>query len=198
MLLTYTDTPDDSFLSGFFHLIMSAIGTDRKERAQLESYYIQVVENYSGIIASICRSFSSSQSDFDDLKQDALLNIWKGISSFREDSDIRTWIYRITLNTCVSTYRKQSRRGVSVAIDNAAPIEAEENPLWEETQWLEKMVSSLPTADHAIIMMWLDEMTYEEIARVMGMNRNTVATRVRRIKQYLSKLSKDFSPRSHN
>lgn len=150
-----------------------------------EGYYLEIVERNADVISKICRSFATCDADYEDLRQDALLNIWRGVSGFRKDSGERTWIYRITLNTCVSTYRKRSRRKDTVSIDTTAQIAAEEYPEQDESVWLAAMVAQLPPMDHAIIEMWLDEFSYDEIASVMGMNRNTVATRIHRTKNYL-------------
>ena len=171
----------------FYRNAVDAVASfSRIETAALrEKFFLEIVERNSELISRICRSFAGKGSEFEDLKQDVLLNIWKGINDFRHDANIKTWIYRIALNTCVSTYRRQSKRGVTVGIDTAYSLSSADSETWENAQWLAKMVSSLSPMDHSIIMMWLDDLAYEEIAEVMGMNRNTVATRVRRIKMHL-------------
>lgn len=172
-----------------FRWIYETVGKTLSEVSGREAYFLRIVEQHSDIISGICRSFASKDSEFEDLRQDALLNIWRGVSSFRNDSNIKTWIYRVTLNTCVSTYRKNTGKivkvDVSLSLNN---ITEPERTTWEDAQWLDHIVSQLPAEDHAIIMMWLDDLSYDEIAEVMGMKRNTVATRIRRIKQHLKEI----------
>lgn len=156
--------------------------------AAKEEMFRKVTREYSDVIARICRSFADKQSDFEDFMQDAYLNIWAGIDSFRGDAQLKTWTYRVTLNTCVATYRKRKRELTQVEIDQARGFAADSGTSFENSQWMNSLLSTLSPIDHSIITMWLDDLSYEEIAEVMGMNRNTVATRLRRSKEKLAKV----------
>lgn len=153
------------------------------ERQQSEAFFRQAVEPHIPIINRICRSFASTIYEFEDLRQDALLNIWRGIESFKNGSDIKTWIYRVTLNTCVSTYRRKRKREYT-DISQAASLVSEDGAgsPFEFRQWLDTIIADLNPENHSIFVLWLEDVPYDQIAQIMGMNRNTVASRINRIK----------------
>ncbi|MDE5870161.1 MAG: RNA polymerase sigma factor, partial [Muribaculaceae bacterium] len=131
-------------------------------------------------------SYSRDADDLKDLRQDIMINIWKGLSTYRGDASLSTWVYRVALNTCVSTIRKRTKRPPTVTIDciGDQPDETENNSK-ERIETLHRLISTLSPLDKAIITMWLDERSYEEIAEVTGLARNNVAVRINRIKQKL-------------
>lgn len=154
----------------------------------LEQEFRKVITRESATISKICFSYSGSVAEFDDLRQDALINIWRGMQTFRGEASRTTWIYRVTVNSCLSTIRKQIRHqhesleGLYSLIDgNDSDREAIEN--------LHRIISKLGSQEKAIIMMWLDDLSYDDISEAMGLNRNTVATKIRRIKE---KIIKEF------
>lgn len=153
---------------------------------ETEKRFLELIQQEDAVISAICFSYSGSVAEYDDLRQDALVNIWRGLPTFKGESSARTWIYRVVLNSCVSTIRKQSRFArESESLDNLYNLVSEQNEDRENIEVLHRLISGLGNADKAIILMWLDEATYEEIASVMGIPRNTVATRLRRIKEKL-------------
>lgn len=143
------------------------------------------------LISAICFSYSGSVAEYDDLRQDALVNIWRGLPSFKEESSTRTWLYRVVLNSCVSTIRKQARHSKATRnLEELYDILADEEPYdRERIETLHRLIGCLNDSDKAIILLWLDEASYDEIATVMGMPRNTIATRLHRIKDRLARLS---------
>lgn len=163
----------------FRHLIPAAENTDPPS---LQREFTELIAEENANISRICIAYAESADDFNDLRQDALINIWRGMKTFREESSIRTWIYRVTINSCLSTIRSQKRhRHESLSqlydlIDNGIDNR-------EEIEKMHRAISTLRREDRAIIMMWLDDMSYDDIANAMGMNRNTIATRIRRIKE---------------
>lgn len=84
--------------------LMSAIGLT-EDRGRQQRLFDEITVRYDNLIAGICLSFARSKEDFEDLRQDAYLNIWRGLGRFRAESAISTWIYRVTFNTCVSSQR---------------------------------------------------------------------------------------------
>lgn len=148
---------------------------------------MEIVDSNRRLIYKVCYMFSTGREHFDDLYQEVLANIWQGLASFRGDSSHSTWIYRVALNTCVSFYRRNvSHSADSVSLDNIPDIEAPENTRTDQIKEMYRLIGGLPAMDKAVIMLWLDEKSYDEIAEVTGLTRNTVATRLRRIKQRLA------------
>ena len=104
---------------------------------------------------------------------------------FRHQSSEHTWIYRITLNTCISALRLRSRQAPTTSLQSLYDVIDEPDDKTAVIQQLHEAISTLSPLDKSIILMWLDEVPYDEIARVTGLPRNTVATRLRRGKQTL-------------
>ena len=169
--------------------ILRAVGisTTSGERRRREALFLETIELHHDEIARICRSFASDYADLQDLMQDAMVNIWRGIETFRQKSELRTWIYRVTLNTCVSTFRKKPKATFMAIEDADCPVAAREEG-YISSQWLKAALKTLSPIDHAIILMWLDELPYEEIAGVVGLQKATVATRIHRIKLKLKQI----------
>lgn len=103
-----------------------------------------------------------------------------------------TWIYRVTLNSCVSFFRKHRRRGNTVSVDEHPELIAEDDEKGAMLREMYRMINRLPAADKALILLWLDEHSYDEIASIMGQPRNTVASRLRRAKEKLTSLTPEI------
>lgn len=188
LLLTHTppDLPYSLKLRIQIRLALDTVrqlfsATDSDRSGSLQREFTELIAEENANISRICFAYAESVDDFNDLRQDALINIWRGMNTFRDESSIRTWIYRVTINSCLSTIRKQKRHrheSLSALYD----LIDTDNDRREEIEMMHRLISALSREDRAIIMMWLDEMSYDDIASAMGMNRNTIATRIRRIK----------------
>jgi RNA polymerase sigma-70 factor, ECF subfamily len=125
-----------------------------------------------------------------DLFQEIVLQLWKSFSSFRGESKISTWMYRIALNTAISGYRKQTRllktedlREMHLNISDIGSDDHDEN--FQKLQWAIRQLSEI---ERAMIMMALEEIPYEEIAETIGITQNNVRVRMNRIREKLKKL----------
>ena len=172
--------------------LMAAAGADAARRCEAERRFVDITRNQGGLVASICLSFARSKEEFEDLRQDAFLNIWRGLDSFRADSSVSTWVYRITLNTCVS-WRRKSRGGER----QAEALNEFYRELFDETsredieryEQMYRLIAQLPPLDKSALLMWLDDKSYDEIAEVMGLSRNAVASRLKRAKDRLAAMA---------
>lgn len=166
--------------------LMNAIGIERTSQSR-EQMFASIISDYGSMISGICFSFAIDRNDVADLRQDILLNIWRGLATYKETSSISTWLYRVALNTCVSTIRKRTKRVRTVAIEKVREQgDDSESEQRERLEWLSNRIDMLTPLDKAIMTMWLDERPYEEIANVTGISRNNVAVRLNRIKQRLA------------
>lgn len=172
----------------FSRLALCFADPGRADRAALEKRFNALVEGHSSLIMKICFGYARTQSEFDDLYQDALINIWQGLPSFRGDASPKTWIYRVTLNTCVSTLRKRLKEPVSVGIESLSEVIDNDDERKMQLMELHRRIAMLSGVDKAMVMMWLDEYSYDEIAALTGMARNTVATRLRRAKEKIKQI----------
>ncbi|MDE6206358.1 MAG: sigma-70 family RNA polymerase sigma factor, partial [Muribaculaceae bacterium] len=155
----------------------------------LERQFTALVGQYEDMIRRVCFGYARSASELDDIYQDALINLWRGLHTFRGESSEKTWIYRITLNTCVSTMRRRRRETVQESIESFADIIDEDDERKEQLIELHQRIERLSPLDKAVVMMWLDEASYEEIAASVGMSKNVVAARIHRAKDKLRKIN---------
>ena len=113
------------------------------------------------------------------------MNIYRGLATYRGEAELKTWIYRVTLNTCITGYRRRKRWGLgNASLDAEAMVATTDDNRVEDAGFLLQTLSLL---DRSLIILWLEEHSYEEIADIMGMKRNTVASKLRRIKIKLAK-----------
>lgn len=161
--------------------------TSIKERTKA---FENIVRQYSLMITKVCYYFADNASELKDLRQDVLLNIWSGWDKFRMQSKPSTWIYRVCFNTCITYQRKNRQRKNEVPLSSLLEIEDRPYDMEKYTE-MHRLIGRLGSEEKAIILMWLDENSYEEIAEVIGIKRNTVATRLKRIKEKLVKLSNE-------
>lgn len=176
----------DSIFDWIIHFVACAADGGIRSAAALEREFNALIVRENATISRICFSYAGSVAEYDDLRQDALVNIWRGMKSFRGESSQKTWIYRVTVNSCLSTIRRQSRHKHEGLEGLYGLIESDDSDR-ESIEQMHRVISSLGLQDKAIIMMWLDELGYDDIAVAMGMNRNTVATKIRRIKEKIAK-----------
>lgn len=154
-----------------------------------DRHFDNLLNEYGSLITKICYYFARNGEEFKDLRQEILVNIWKGIDKFRKEARLSTWIYRVCFNTCITYTRKNKRRPSIVPIEYASDIPHDDTTDMRLLNELHNLILQLNDIDRAIILMWLDEKNYDEISLIMGMNRNTVAVRIKRIKEKLVTLS---------
>lgn len=153
-------------------------------------FYQASILPFSGIIIKLCRAYTDSQEDFEDYFQEVCLQIWRSKDNFREDSQWSTWVYRISLNVCLTLLKKKKNNNQHFTSD-ALPIEeTEENHAFsdESLNLLYAAIRKLSEIDRAIIMLYLEKHSYQEIADIIGTNPNNIGVRITRIKNRLKKL----------
>ena len=150
--------------------------------------FIELIERHTSAIDSVCRSFCFSQEDREDLRQEILLNLWKGWKRYRPDYRPITWLYRVALNTAISWRRHRKRQIETIPLDT---FDMPDEPgLREQAAHLRSMIAMLPQADQRMINLYLDGFTTEEMGRMLGLSQTNVTTRIGRIKEKLRKISK--------
>ena len=141
-------------------------------------------------IYTVCYMFSNDQDEVADLFQEVLINLWKSLPSFEERGDVRFWIYRVSLNVCISLDRKKRRnQTVPLTMDIDPYEETETNQNSRQMDMLRRRIARLGQFDRAIILLWLENMSYEEIAAIMGITVKNVSVRLYRIKEELKNMS---------
>lgn len=161
-----------------------------KSPPENEILFNSLIKENSRIINSVCYFYSSDNIPFEDLRQEVYINIWKGIDQFRSESKVSTWVYRIAINTALMAIRTGKKRIDTVPIDSMVVSISQEkdNSQEERLETLNSLIDKLDDIEKGIILLWLDEYSYDEIAETMGMKKSNVATKIYRIKEKLSKL----------
>lgn len=153
-----------------------------------EFEFTHLILEHKSTIYAVCYMFSKDRDEIDDLFQEILMRLWKGFGSFRGQSDVKTWIYRVSLNTCLDQDKKKRRRGervpLSVDID---PFEGTDDRALQ-TRQLYSRISKLGLVDRGIILLWLEGLSYDEIAAVVGISVGSVSVRLVQIKNKLKTL----------
>jgi len=156
------------------------------DNLQNEQDFSRIVREHKSTIYTVCYMFSKNEDEVNDLFQEVLINLWKGLQNFRGESDVRTWIYRISLNTCISCDRKKRKRKTIPLTMNINPFTDSDDDS-RQVQQLNRRISQLGPFDRAIILLWLENMSYEEIGEIVGISTKNVSVRLFRIKEKLKK-----------
>ena len=153
-----------------------------------EMTFEQMVETYSPTITKICFFYAETADEVADLRQDTFINLWRGWEGFRADSELSTWIHRVCLNTCVSYVRKELRHRYQAPLPEIVDVStgADRAELWLE---IRRQINTLSKRERAVIILWLEDFSYDDIAEVTGLSRSAVASLLHRIKQKLIKLN---------
>ena len=150
-----------------------------------EEYFTQLVRENKSTIYTVCYMFSKDEDEVNDLFQETLINMWKGLDSFREESKISTWIYRVALNTCLLQERKKKKEVKKVPLNMNVNFFEDNDPDSTQVRILHQRIGKLGLVDRALVMMWLEGMSYDEIGAVMGITPQNVGVKLFRIKEKL-------------
>ncbi|MBQ2026890.1 MAG: sigma-70 family RNA polymerase sigma factor [Alistipes sp.] len=156
-----------------------------------EKEFAKIVRENKATIYTVCYMFAADKEEVDDLFQEILIALWQGLDSFRGESNIRSWIYRISLNTCISVERKKRRRADSVRLDMNINLFADTDDDSRQAQMLRQRIGKLGVFDRAIILLWLENLSYEEIGAIVGISAKNVSVRLVRIREQLKNMSNE-------
>ena len=145
---------------------------------------LQRIQDNKGILYKISNSYCRTAGDREDLMQEMVYQLWRSGQRFDETQKFSTWMYRIALNVAISFYRKANRNGVTVALDAEAHFadEPANEVLEERIGALQRFVRELNELDKALMILYLEERPYKEIAEILGISETNVATKLSRIK----------------
>ena len=154
---------------------------------EIEKDFIDLLTEYKALIYKVCFMYASNQEDLNDLYQEVVVNLWCSYPKFRYESKLSTWIYRVALNTCISDLRKTKVLDhVPLSVDIGVYDDCLRNDSLKE---MYQLICQLDRYERMLVLLWLDENSYDEIASITGSNRNTVAVKLHRIKDKLKKMS---------
>lgn len=154
-------------------------------------FYRTFILPYAAIIIKICRAYTNTQEDFEDYYQEVSLQIWKSKDNFQEQSEWSTWVYKVALNVCLSLLKKKKKNRMMYFASDAIPdgiIEESAGFSNDSLNQLYAAIKKLSEVDRGVILLYLEEKSYQEIAQIMGSNPNNIGVRIKRIKERLKKL----------
>ena len=152
-----------------------------------EDDFTRIVREQKSTIYTVCYMFSKNEDEVNDLFQDVLVNLWRGFATFEGRSNTRTWVYRVALNTCISADRKKRRRKtVPLTMDINLFEDHDEDT--RQIDLLHQRIGRLQPFDRAIVLLWLENISYEEIAAIVGITPKNVSVRLFRIREQLKKM----------
>ena len=152
-----------------------------------EQEFEQLVRAHKATVYAVCYLFSKDQDEVADLFQECLINLWKSWAGYEGRSDVKTWIYRVSLNVCVSLDRKRKRHSTVPLTMDINPYE-EDNQNSQQMERLRQRINQLPPYDRAIVLLWLENISYEEIGAIVGITAKNVSVRLVHIKEQLKKM----------
>ena len=154
-------------------------------------FYQASILPFAGIIIKICKAYTNSQEDFEDYYQEVCLQIWRSKDNFREQCKWSTWVYRVSLNVCLTLLKKEKKKGQTFFSSDVLPdVITTDNRAFEDEplNQLYIAIKQLSEVDRAIILLYLEEKPYQEIGEILDTNANNIAVRVGRIKERLKKI----------
>ena len=154
-----------------------------------EQFFLSLVEQHKQIIYKVCFMYASDDETVNDLFQEVTLNLWKSLPRFRGDSKATTWVYRIAVNTCISWLRVSGKRIKTVPLTFSMTELLSDEQEKENLRELYAMINRLGKLERALILLWLEERSYEEIAEILDISVSNVGVRINRIKAKLVSMS---------
>ena len=156
------------------------------ETKQLEKDFLDMIAAHERIIYKVCYVYANDRDDLNDLFQEVALNLWKSFPHYRGDSKLTTWVYRITMNTCITYLRQSYTEPLTIPLttDIAERFADQE----EKAEQLRELYQ-LGKLERALILLWLDERSYQEMADILGISKANIAVKLHRVKEKLKKMS---------
>jgi len=160
-----------------------------------EKHFLQLLNEHKGILFKICKIYEDNANDRNDLLQEMTLQLWLAFDSFRGESKFSSWMYRVALNTAIVFFKKQKRRPDSEQLSgNFEQIDVDLNSQKEEQLALfYKAVQQLDKVEKALIYLYMENQTHEEIGENLGITAGNARVRLNRIKNKLKEIIKNIS-----
>ena len=154
----------------------------------MKSDFQGFLNNNHRVIAKVCRIYTDQNADFNDYYQECIVQLWRSFDSFRGDSKLSTWVYRVCLNVCLSQLRTK-KKAISTEMGELPDIiDLNESDQEEKIERLYVAIRRLRESDRAIILLYLEEKSYKEMAEILGITISNVGAKVNRVKAQLKKL----------
>ena len=153
-----------------------------------EREFEKIVAENKGTIYTVCYMFSNDSAEVADLFQETLINLWRGSGTFRGDSALNSWIWKVALNTCITFDRKKKRGITTEPLSMNIDLFDDADQDNRQVAILRERISKLGPFDRAIVLLWLENLSYDEIGQIVGITPGNVSVRLVRIREQLKKM----------
>lgn len=159
-----------------------------------EKEFIALLNEHQRIIHKVCNLYMDAHADREDLFQEITLQAWKAYSGFRGDAKFSTWLYRVALNTAITFFRKEKRQPDIYSTEVIPDFKANDahDPIEEQVKAMYAAIGDLSKIDKAIVMLYLEDYSYNDIGDMMGITANNVAVKMNRIKTKLKESTQKY------
>jgi RNA polymerase sigma-70 factor (ECF subfamily) len=149
--------------------------------------FITAINENQGLIFKIASIYTNSHEDRNDLSQEIIYQLWKSFDGFSQKSSLSTWMYRVAMNTAIYHLKTGKRKLKAIPLDEqaAAIRETDSDETGEKWQMLKRYIDDLNLLDKGIVILYLENKSYDEIAQIIGISRSNVGTKLSRIKEKL-------------
>ena len=151
-----------------------------------------MIESNQGIIHKVCRIYCDTPETREDLFQEIVLQLWKSFDSFKGDSKFSTWMYRVGLNTAITLFRQKNRSINTTSLDNGSFFQIKSNDYDEEFEeklkFLYACIKKLNDVERALILLYLEDLPYKDIANTMGITEVNARVKMNRAKTKLKEM----------
>ncbi len=156
-----------------------------------ENEFSEKIEQNQGLIWKVCRTYTYTSADSEDLFQEIVFQLWKSHGNFKGNSKFTTWMYRVALNTAITLYRKEKKRGYSTKIEDKHLGFEDHSESQEKKERIDNLyaaIKQLSEIERALTLMYLDEIPYKEISHTLGISEVNARVKMNRIKTKLKQL----------
>jgi len=155
-----------------------------------EAIFLRLIDQHRGIIRKVAAGYCLTHADQHDLSQEIMLQLWKAYPRYSPERPFSTWMYRIALNVAISFLRRNTRPvRQTIALDEIdhelADQSGEANDPDERMALLQRFIATLDPLNRALLLLYLDDHSYRDIAAILGITETNVATKLSRLKERL-------------
>ena len=156
-----------------------------------ENEFIALLDEHQNIIHKICRLYTNNEVEHEDLFQEISIQLWRSYNRFEGKSKFSTWMYRVGLNTAITLYRKEKKRLNTQPLNDQFTAIAQEEynaQVDEQMAWLYQKIKDFSEIDKALVLLYLEDKRYDEIAETLGISAGNARVKMNRIKERLKKM----------
>lgn len=153
---------------------------------QNEQEFSLLVKRHKETIYSVCLMFADNQDDANDLMQEVLIKLWNGFGTYQGKGDERGWVWRVAMNTCITQDGKRKKYKTEVPVEELMTANSQDS---KQIKLLHQRIHRLEPFDRAIVLLWLEDLSYDEIGKIIGISSKNVSVRLVRIKEILKNMN---------